>query len=50
MYGRIVLGIPGEEFEALSRRPRNRPGPRPMPGADELLRYLVDAYKQIVER
>src|SRR5580698_7265753 len=49
MYGRIVLGIPGEEFDSLLDAAKE------LAGSDagvpvELLRYLVDAYQQIVER
>ncbi len=51
MYGRIVLDVPGEEFDTLLEAAKE------LAGTDsdaripvELLRYLVDAYQQIVER
>jgi pyruvate, orthophosphate dikinase len=51
MYGRIVLDLPGEEFDALFDAAKE------LAGTDsdarvptELLRYLVDSYLQIVER
>ena len=51
MYGRIVLEIPGDEFDALFDAAKE------LAGTDsdhkvptELLRYLVDSYLQIVER
>ncbi|HZT64457.1 MAG TPA: pyruvate, phosphate dikinase [Acidimicrobiales bacterium] len=51
MYGRIVLGIPGERFETLFDAAKELADT----GSDaevppELLRYLVDSYKQIVRR
>jgi pyruvate, orthophosphate dikinase len=51
MYGRIVLELPGEEFDALFDAAKELAGT----GSDarvpvELLRYLVDSYQQIVER
>ncbi len=51
MYGRIVLDIPGEEFDSLFDAAKELAGT----GSDarvptELLRYLVDSYQQIVER
>jgi pyruvate,orthophosphate dikinase len=51
MYGRIVLELPGEEFDALFDAAKELAGTT----ADakvpvELLRYLVDSYQQIVER
>jgi pyruvate, orthophosphate dikinase len=51
MYGRIVLGIPGEEFDALLDAAKELAGTTSDAGVPvELLRYLVDAYQQIVER
>jgi pyruvate,orthophosphate dikinase len=51
MYGRIVLGIPGEEFDALLDAAKELAGTTSDAGIPiELLRYLVDAYQQIVER
>jgi pyruvate,orthophosphate dikinase len=51
MYGRIVLGIPGEEFDTLLEAAKELAGTRSDAGVPvELLRYLVDAYQQIVER
>ncbi len=51
MYARIVLEIPGEEFDSLFDAAKE------LAGTDsdhkvptELLRYLVDSYLQIVER
>ncbi|HEX3946642.1 MAG TPA: pyruvate, phosphate dikinase, partial [Acidimicrobiales bacterium] len=51
MYARIVLEIPGEEFDSLFDAAKELAGT----GSDhkvptELLRYLVDSYQQIVER
>ncbi|HEY3943528.1 MAG TPA: pyruvate, phosphate dikinase [Acidimicrobiales bacterium] len=51
MYGRIVLDVPGEEFDSLFDAAKELAGT----GSDasvptELLRYLVDSYQQIVER
>ncbi len=51
MYGRIVLDIPGEEFDALFDSAKDLAGTTSdarVPA--ELLRYLVDSYQQIVER
>ena len=51
MYGRIVLGIPGEEFDTLLDAAKELAGTDSDAGVPvELLRYLVDAYQQIVER
>jgi pyruvate,orthophosphate dikinase len=51
MYGRIVLGIPGEEFDSLLDAAKELAGTESDAGVPiELLRYLVDAYQQIVER
>jgi pyruvate,orthophosphate dikinase len=51
MYGRIVLGIPGEEFDNLLEAAKELAGTTSDAGVPtELLRYLVDAYQQIVER
>ncbi len=51
MYGRIVLGIPGEEFDLLLDAAKELAGTTSDAGVPvELLRYLVDAYQQIVER
>jgi pyruvate,orthophosphate dikinase len=51
MYGRIVLGIPGEEFDSLLDAAKELAGTASDAGVPvELLRYLVDAYQQIVER
>ncbi|HZM56340.1 MAG TPA: PEP/pyruvate-binding domain-containing protein, partial [Acidimicrobiales bacterium] len=51
MYGRIVLGIPGDEFDALLDAAKELAGTTSDAGVPvELLRYLVDAYQQIVER
>ena len=51
MYGRIVLGIPGDEFDALLDAAKELAGTSSDAGVPiELLRYLVDAYQQIVER
>jgi pyruvate,orthophosphate dikinase len=51
MYGRIVLDIPGEEFDALLDAAKELAGTTSDAGIPtELLRYLVDAYQQIVER
>src|SRR5579884_3322267 len=51
MYGRIVLGVPADEFDTLLEAAKELAGT----GSDaevppELLRYLVRSYKQIVER
>ncbi len=51
MYGRIVLGVPGEEFDSLLDAAKELAGTTSDAGVPiELLRYLVDAYQQIVER
>jgi len=51
MYGRIVLELPGEEFDSLFDAAKELAGTtsdHKVP--TELLRYLVDSYQQIVER
>jgi pyruvate,orthophosphate dikinase len=51
MYGRIVLDIPGEEFDALLDAAKELAGTTSDAGIPTpILRYLVDAYQQIVER
>jgi pyruvate,orthophosphate dikinase len=51
MYGRIVLDIPGEEFESLFDVAKELAGTTSDARVPtELLRYLVDSYQQIVER
>ena len=51
MYGRIVLGIPGEEFDVLFEAAKELAGTTSDAQVPtELLRYLVDAYQQVVER
>ncbi len=51
MYGRIVLGIPGEEFERLFEAAKDLADATSDAAVPpELLRYLVGSYKQIVER
>jgi pyruvate,orthophosphate dikinase len=51
MYGRIVLGIDGEEFDALLDAAKELAGTTSDAAVPtELLRYLVDSYKTIVER
>ena len=51
MYGRIVLGIDGTEFDALLEAAKELAGTTSDAGIPtELLRYLVDSYKTIVER
>ena len=51
MYGRIVLGIPADEFDTLLDAAKELAGTSSDAGVPiELLRYLVDAYQQIVER
>jgi len=51
MYGRIVLGVPGEEFDTLLDAAKELAGTTDDAGIPiELLRYLVEAYQQIVER
>jgi pyruvate,orthophosphate dikinase len=51
MYGRIVLGLPSEEFDRLfdaAKELANTTSDADVP--PELLRYLVTSFKQIVER
>ncbi len=51
MYGRIVLGLPGEEFDKLfeaAKELADVDSDAEVP--PELLRYLVSSFKQIVER
>ena len=51
MYGRIVLGLDGEEFDSLLEAAKELAGTTSDAGIPtELLRYLVDSYKTIVER
>jgi pyruvate, orthophosphate dikinase len=51
MYGRIVLGIPGEEFDTLLDAAKELAGTSSDAEVPiELLRYLVDAYQQICQR
>ncbi len=51
MYGRIVLELPGEEFDALFDAAKELAGTESDANVPvELLRYLVDSYQQIVER
>ncbi len=51
MYGRIVLDVPGQEFDSLLDAAKELAGTTSDAGIPiELLRYLVDAYQQIVER
>jgi pyruvate,orthophosphate dikinase len=51
MYGRIVLGVPGDEFDSLLDAAKELAGTSSDAGVPvELLRYLVEAYQQIVER
>jgi pyruvate,orthophosphate dikinase len=51
MYGRIVLELPGEEFDALFDAAKKLAGTTSDAKVPtELLRYLVDSYQQIVER
>jgi pyruvate, orthophosphate dikinase len=51
MYGRIVLDIPGEEFDSLFEAAKELAGSTSDARVPtELLRYLVDSYQQIVER
>jgi pyruvate,orthophosphate dikinase len=51
MYGRIVLDLPGEEFESLFDAAKELAGTTSDAKVPtELLRYLVDSYQQIVER
>jgi len=51
MYGRIVLGVPGEEFDKLfeaAKELSNAPTDAHVP--PELLKYLISAFKDIVAR
>jgi pyruvate,orthophosphate dikinase len=51
MYGRIVLDVPGEEFDTLLDAAKELAGTGSDAGVPvELLRYLVDSYKEIVHR
>src|SRR5580700_2196053 len=51
MYARIVLELPGEEFDSLFDAAKELANTESDAGIPtELLRYLVDAYQQIVER
>ncbi len=51
MYGRIVLGIEGQQFDALFDAAKELAGTTSDARVPtELLRYLVDSYKQVVER
>jgi pyruvate,orthophosphate dikinase len=51
MYGRIVLELPGEEFETLFEAAKELAGTTSDAKVPvELLRYLVDSYQQTVER
>jgi pyruvate, orthophosphate dikinase len=51
MYGRIVLELPGEEFDALFDAAKELAGTASDARVPvELLRYLVESYQQIVER
>src|SRR6202034_4121679 len=51
MYARIVLELSGEEFDSLFDAAKELAGTTSDAGVPiELLRYLVDAYQQIVER
>ena len=51
MYGRIVLGVPADEFDSLLDAAKELAGTTSDAGVPvELLRYLVEAYQQIVER
>jgi pyruvate,orthophosphate dikinase len=51
MYGRIVLGVPGEEFDALFDAAKELAGTTSDAKVPtELLRYLVESYQQLVER
>ena len=51
MYSRIVLDLPGEEFDALFDAAKELAGTSSDARVPvELLRYLVDSYQQIVER
>jgi pyruvate,orthophosphate dikinase len=51
MYGRIVLGIPGEEFGRLFEAAKDLADVESDAAVPtELLRYLVGSYKQLTER
>ncbi len=51
MYGRIVLGVPGEEFDKLFEAAKELSSASIDSGVPpELLKYLVSAYKDIVAR
>ena len=51
MYSRIVLDLPGEEFDSLFDAAKELAGTTSDAKVPtELLRYLVDSYQQIVER
>ena len=51
MYARIVLELPGEEFDSLFEAAKELAGTTSDAQVPvELLRYLVDSYQQIVER
>jgi pyruvate,orthophosphate dikinase len=51
MYARIVLELPGDEFESLFEAAKELAGTESDAKVPvELLRYLVDSYQQIVER
>src|ERR1700733_14995266 len=51
MYARIVLELPGEEFDSLFEAAKELAGTTSDAKVPtELLRYLVDSYLQIVER
>src|SRR5580658_10253067 len=51
MYGRIVLELPGEEFDSLFEAAKELAGTTSDAKVPvELLRYLVVSYQQIVER
>ncbi len=51
MYGRIVLDIPGDEFDTLLDAAKELAGTESDAGVPvELLHYLVDSYQAIVER
>jgi len=51
MYGRIVLDVPGEQFDAMFDAAKELAGTTSDAKIPvELLRYLVDSYQQIVGR
>ncbi len=51
MYGRIVLDIPGQEFDSLFEAAKELAGTSSDAKVpSELLRYLADSYQQVVER